>query len=245
MSGLENIRSLIHENFLPALERCAIILGRLRGLAQFHDDRDDIGFSVTQIGRVLDIIGCLTLVGHKMLTQVMDELDHFAAFSVWLRFQIDRLATSVVEQLGEKEATMDNSKVLTYLEKYLVDSPLGVFFDDISREDCSADWDHCEDGPSLLQMLSRQLQRREEGQPSMKALPQVDFLVNYLASWCNRIFSGIAESKKRSVRFGKPMRLSVGRPVSNVDVKVCEAEKVCFLLADAARPLRRHIRCGG
>ncbi|KAM4055338.1 anaphase-promoting complex, cyclosome, subunit 4 domain-containing protein [Hirsutella rhossiliensis] len=225
VSGLENIRSLVHENFLPALERCAIILGRLRGLAQFHDDRDDIGFSVMQIGRVLDIIGCLTLVGHRILTQVMEELDHFSAFSVWLRFQIDRLATSAGEELGEKEATMDNSKVLTYIEKYLTGSPLGVFFDDISRENCSADWDHCEDGPSLLQMLDRQLQRREEGQLSMKALPQVDFLVNYMTSWCSRIFRGIAESKKRSVRFGKSVRLSIGRPISNMDVKVCEAEK--------------------
>ncbi|KAF4510419.1 hypothetical protein G6O67_002307 [Ophiocordyceps sinensis] len=225
VSGLENLRSLVHENFLPALERCAIILSRLRGLAQFYDNGDDVGFSVMQISRVLDIIGCLILVGHKVLTHVMAELDHFRAFSVWLRFQIDRQATSARRELGEKEATMDNSKVLTYIEKYLTASPLGVYLDDISREDCSADWDHCEDGPSLLQMLDRQLQRREEGQPSMKALPQVDFLVNYMTSWCNRIFRGIAESKKRSVRFGAPVRLSVGRPTSHMDVKVCEAEK--------------------
>ncbi|POR37186.1 Coatomer subunit delta [Tolypocladium paradoxum] len=225
VSGLENLRSLIHENFLPALERCSIILSRLRGLAQFHDNRDDIGFSVTQISRVMDIIGCLTLVGHKALTHVMDELEHFAAFSAWLRCQIDRFATTSSEELTEKEATMDNAKVLTYIERYLTHSPLDVFFDDISKEDYSADWEHCEDGPSLLDVLDRQLRKQEDGQPCMRALPHVDFLVNYMNSWSGRIFKDIAEAKKRSVRFGKSVRLSVGRPVSKMDIKMCEAKE--------------------
>ncbi|KJZ76009.1 hypothetical protein HIM_04465 [Hirsutella minnesotensis 3608] len=241
VSGLENLRSLVHENFLPVLERCAIILSRLRGLAQFHDDRDDIGFSAMQVTRVLDIIGCLTLVGHKILSHVMDELDHFAAFSVWLRFQIDRLASSAGasagDELTEKEATMDNAKVLGYIEKYLTTSPLGIFLDDISTEDCAADWEHCEDGPSLLEMLDKQLKRRADGQPSMRALPQVDFLVNYMTTWCSRIFNGIAESQKRSVRFGKPIKLALGLPISKSDVRVCKAEHVSHLGAQAHRTL--------
>ncbi|PNY24707.1 Coatomer subunit delta [Tolypocladium capitatum] len=223
--GLGNLRSLIHENFLPALERCAIILSRLRGLAQFYDTRDDIGFSVSQIGRVMDIIGCLTLVGHKALTHIMDELEHFAAFSTWLRFQIDRFATTSTDELTEKEATMDCGRVLTYIERYLTRSPLDVFFDDISKEDYSKDWEHCEGGPSLLDMLDRQLRRQEDGQPYMRALPHVDFLVNYMNGWSGRIFKDISEAKKRSVRFGKPVRLSVGRPVSKMDIKLCEAKQ--------------------
>ncbi|RDA93360.1 hypothetical protein CP533_0315 [Ophiocordyceps camponoti-saundersi (nom. inval.)] len=223
-SGLENLRSLVHENFLPALERCALIFSRLRGLAQFHDDRDDIGFSVSQIKRVLDIISCLHLVAHKILIHVMDELEHFAVFSTWLRFQIEGLAAGArrSEELTEREATMDTSKVLTYIEKYLTDSPLDVFFDDVSTKDCTADWDYCEDGPSLLQMLDTQLKKREDGQPSMRALPHVDFLVNYMTTWCGRIFQSVAESMKRSVRFGQPVTLSVGAPVTKLDVRVCK-----------------------
>ncbi|PFH61107.1 hypothetical protein XA68_18171 [Ophiocordyceps unilateralis] len=225
VSGLENLRSLVHENFLPALERCALIFSRLRGLAQFHDDRDDIGFSVSQISRVLDIIGCLHLVGHKILIHVMDELEHFAAFSVWLRFQIDGLASGTSEELTEKEATMDTSRVLTYIETYLTQSPLDMFFDEISTQDCTADWEHCEVGPSLLQMLDIQLKKREDGQPSMRALPHVDFLVNYMTTWSGRIFKSVAESMKRSVRFGKPIAMSVGAPISKMDVKVGKAGK--------------------
>jgi anaphase-promoting complex subunit 4 len=227
VSGLEALRSLVHENFLPALERCAIIFSRLRGLAQFYDSRDDIGFSVTQINRAMDIISCLTLVGHRILVLVMDELDHFTVFSTWLRFQIDRFASSssAGEDLTEKEATMDNAKVLTYIVRYLTKSPLDVFFDEIAQDDYSSDWEHIEDGPSLLDILDRQLKRRDDGQASMKALPHVDFLVNYLTSRSNRIFQDIADANKRSVRFGKEMKLSIGQPITQYDVKVSSSKR--------------------
>ncbi|KPM46299.1 hypothetical protein AK830_g353 [Neonectria ditissima] len=226
VSGLENLRSLVHENFLPALDRCAIILSRLQGLAQFYDDRDDIGFSVTQINRVTDIISCLSFVGNKILIAVMDELEHFTAFSTWLRFQIDRLASSssANEELTEKEATMDHDKVLTYIERYLTESPLKIFFDDIEKDDYNADWAHIEDGPNLLDTLDKQLTKQENGQLSMKALPHVDFLVNYVTTWCNRIFKDIAEAKKRSVRFGKPTKLSVGHPITRMDMRMCRTK---------------------
>lgn len=226
VGGLENLRGLVHENLLPALERCAVILSRLRGLAQFHDDGDDVGFSAAQVTRILDVVGCLHLVGHGILAHVMDELDHFAAFSGWLRFTIDRLASGTGDELGDKEATMDNSKVLAYIERYLTDSPLAVFLDPASGDDCAAARDRCEDGPSLLPMLDERLRRRDQGPPGTTALSHVDFLVDYMTSWCGRIFSGVAESKKRSVRFGTPVTLSAGRPVGNMDVKVCEAQEV-------------------
>ncbi|KAF5017949.1 hypothetical protein F66182_10096 [Fusarium sp. NRRL 66182] len=224
ISGLENLRGLIHENFLPALDRCAIILSRLRGLAQHHDTRDDIGFSVQQISRLMDIIQCLQLVGNKVLIHVMDELESFAAFSTWLRFQIDRLASSssMGEELTEKEATLDVGKVLTYIEHYLTDSSLRASFEEIQKEDYEADWAHIEGGPTLLHVLDQQLTKRENGQPSMKALPRVEFLVSYATSWANRIFKGIAEAKKRSVRLGDPIKLSVGRTISRTDMRMSQ-----------------------
>lgn len=230
VSGLESLRGLVHENFLPALERCSVILSRLRGLAQFYDTRDDIGFSVAQINRVTDIISCLTLVGHKILVLVMDELEHFTSFSTWLRFQIDRLASSSAgEELTEKEATMDNGKILTYIQRYLTQSPLDNFFDDVAKDDYSADWQHIEDGASLLEVLDKQLKKREQGQPSMKALPHVDFLVKYLTTRSDMIFKGIAEAKKRSVRLGKPMTLSTGRTITKMDVRMCEDDGKVWL----------------
>ncbi|GAO16407.1 hypothetical protein UVI_02047740 [Ustilaginoidea virens] len=227
VSGLENLRGLIHENFLPALDRCAIILSRLRGLAQFHDDRDDIGFSVTQISRTLDIIGCLSFVGHEILSVVMDELEHFKAFSTWLRFQIDRFAssTTAADELTEKEATIDTSKVLRYIQRFLTNSPLDIFFSHVSKEDWQADWDYIEDGVSLLPILDSQLRKQESEQASRKALQRLDFLVSYATSWGNRIFDGIAEAKKRSVRFGKPVKLSINQPITAMDIRLCQKQE--------------------
>lgn len=224
-SGLESLRNLVHENFLPGLERCSIILSRLRGFAQFYDTRDDIGFTTTQISRLLDIISCMNLVGHKILLHAMDELEHFAAFSSWLRFQIDRLASSgsATDELTEKEATMDTSRVLTYIERYLTGSPLDGFFDAVAKEDYDADWNHIEDGPSLLQVLDKQLKKAEEGQTAMKALPHVEFLVDYATTWAGRIFKDIADAKKRSVRFGVPVKLRIGGPITKMDVKMAES----------------------
>ncbi|KAF7560005.1 hypothetical protein G7046_g4140 [Stylonectria norvegica] len=251
VSGLEGLRSLVHENFLPALDRCTIILSRLRGLAQFYDSRDDIGFSVAQISRAMDIIGCLSLVGNKILVEIMGELECFTAFSTWLRFQIDRLASSSTanEELTEKEATMDNSKVLTYIERYLTNSPLRVFFDDVAKEDYAADWAHVEDGPRLLDVLDAQLKKHENGQQAMKALPHVDFLVDYLATCSSRIFKGIAEAKKRSVRFGKPIKITVGHPISQMDVRMCRVKekdlKIYTVLASKETEHQVHVFCAG
>ncbi|OAA58788.1 anaphase-promoting complex component Cut20/Apc4 [Cordyceps fumosorosea ARSEF 2679] len=222
-AGLEGLRNLVHENLLPGLERCSVILSRLRGFAQFYDTRDDLGFTATQVGRVLDVVGCLSLVGHRILLHVMDELEHFAAFSGWLRFQIDRLASTGADELTEREATLDTSRVLTYIERYLTGGPLDAFFAAVPREDYEADWAHAEDGLSLLEVLDRQLKKAEAGQPAMKALPQVDFLMNYASTWTGRIFKDVADAKKRSVRFGVPMRLKIGAPITKMDVKMAEA----------------------
>ncbi|GFP59212.1 anaphase-promoting complex subunit 4 [Trichoderma asperellum] len=247
VSGLEGLRSLVHQYFLPALERCSIILSRLRGLARFYSDREDIGLSIPHLNRVLDTISCLTLVGHKVLIHTMDELQHFSAFSAWLRFQIDQLGGpgTGVEELTDKEAMMDHTKVLTYIERYLTNSPLDNFLNEITKEDYDSDWNFIDDGPTLLDVLDKQLKKHEAGQPGMKALPHVDFLVNYATTWSNKIFSSIAEAKRRSVRFGRPVKLSIGKPITKMDMKMYGSSKrsgaVFTALASQQDPSKVHL----
>lgn len=226
MTGLENLRSLVHENFIPALERCGIILSRLLGIARFHDSRENIGFTAAQITKLMDIVTCLTVVAHKVLLCVMDELDHFTAFSTWLRVEIDRQASSnVSEELTEREATMDNAKVIIYIQKYLTRSPLAIYFDEVMREDYAKDQELVEDGSSLLEMLDKQLKRQEVGQPYMRALPHIDFLVNYLTSRAGIVFRNIAEAEKRSVRFGHAAELSIGAKIWKHDLCMWSEQK--------------------
>jgi len=225
-SGLENLRDLVHQNMIPALERCAVILSRLLGIARYHGGAVEIGFSSAQISRLMDIVSCLMLVSNKILIAVMEELELFTSFSSWLRFEIDRLASpSQAEELPEKEATMDHSKVLTYIQHCLVESPMTIFFDKVGQADWTKDWQFVEDGPTLLEMLDVQLQKNDARQPHMKAFPKVEFLVDYLSMRANTVFKDIAEAEKRSVRFGKPVRLSVGSPVSMLSMCMSAAPK--------------------
>ncbi|KAG7133645.1 hypothetical protein HYQ45_008214 [Verticillium longisporum] len=211
--------ALVHENLLPALERCAVILSRLRGLAQFHDARDDIGFSAAQVARAMDVVACLRLAAHRVLLHVMEELDLFTAFSGWLRFQIDRLASSssATEELNEKEAGLENGKVLAYIQRYLLRSPMALFFDPVANDEREADWKFVQNEPALLDAVDAQIARQEDGQPYMKALPQLAFLVAYLEDRANGIFNDIAEAQKRSVRFGQPTRIVMGSKMSRID----------------------------
>lgn len=254
MSGLQNVRSLVHENLIPALERAAVILSRLLGLARFHDGQgDDVGFGAAQASRALDILAALTLVANRVLLGAMDELDHFAVFSGWLRHEIDRQASGggggpgdgAGVDISEKEATMDHGRVLAYLRHYLVRSPLALFLADVGRDDYSADWQHVEDGPSLLDMLDRQLRREEQGLPHMKALPRLEFLVAYLTSRSQKMFDAIAENLKKSVRFGLPTRLETGGAVAKFATRLCpgpDAVRTCSTEHDPPRCRARLTR---
>lgn len=235
---------MVHENYLPTLDRCAIILSRLRGLAQYHHTRDDIGFTLNHINGLMDIVQCLQLVGHKILINVMDELENFTAFSTWLRFQIDRLASSssMSEELTEKEATMDVGKVLTYIEHYLTDSPLKIFFDEMRNEEYEQACEHVESNSSLLHVLDQQLAKWENGQPGdLQALSRVEFLVSYVTSQANRTFSGIAEAKKRSVRLGNPIRLSTGGAISHMDMRMNKTKNQVFSFLMLTYPLLTNL----
>lgn len=136
---------------------------------------------------------------------------------------------------------MNTSRVLTYIERYLTRSPVDVFFDEIPKQDWEADWDHIEDGFALLPLLDAQLKKQETGQASRRALQHVEFLVSYLTTWSSRVFSGIAEAKKRSVRFGSPLKLSIGEAITTMDLKMCETSaNVRLYLSGHARAKVLH-----
>ena len=178
----------------------------------------------------MGVISCLNLVGHKILLVVMDELEHFKSFSGWLRFQIDRLQSTNDEELTEKEATMDTGRVLTYMEKYLVDSPLRVYFGETSQDERDADAGVLEQGVAMMDLLTAQLDKYENAQEHMKTLPRVEFLVDCALQWSSSMFHDIAETKKRGVRFGQPTKLAIGQKVDNFDIRMCENDSVSSLM---------------
>ncbi|KAI1808750.1 anaphase-promoting complex, cyclosome, subunit 4-domain-containing protein [Daldinia bambusicola] len=219
-SGLHALRNLVHENFLPALERVGIILSRLLGIARFHESKEEPGFTSAQITKIMDIVSCLMLVGNKILLIVMEELDLFQSFSIWLRHEIDTLAApSAVEELSEKEATMEHGKVLAYIQQYMAASPLRNHLSNVSLETAERSRQKAESGSSLLELLSKQLNRQEtKQQPDEDAFAQVEFLYGYLEGKAGAIFEGIAEAEKRSVRFGELTAIKLPTNISKFDV---------------------------
>ncbi|KAI0419968.1 anaphase-promoting complex, cyclosome, subunit 4-domain-containing protein [Xylaria grammica] len=219
VTGLQVLRSLVHENFLPALERISIILSRLLGIAKFHESKAEIGFTSAHIMKVMDIVSCLMLVGNKILLLVMEELELFHAFSIWLRHEIDHLASpSTTEDLTEKDATMEHGKILAYIQEYMPASPLRYHLSSVATEDIERDRKLADGGSSLLELLGKQIKRQESSQPDTGAYSQVEFLCKYLDSQASSILEGIAKAERRSVRFGQVTKIMLDNNVSHFDV---------------------------
>lgn len=216
---------------LPALERSTLILSRLSGIARFHQHDDSIGFTNAEIARLVDIVAALNLICHRVLLIVMEELDLFRMFSSWLRITIDRVSTSTVaDEMMEKEALLDPGKILRYIEKYLVTSPMAVYFEKLPKEIWDEDWVGVQDCSKVLGEVDEQLRKEDAGKPYKKAIPQMGFLVDLLVQKAGDIFQNIAEAEKRSVRFGSAVKLEVvhdGKPetINLVDIRMCRIGK--------------------
>jgi len=207
---------------LPALERCSVILSRFAGIARFRASSDVEGFSTQQISLMTDTVACIHLVSSKILTQVVDELELFMSFSAWLRYEIDRLASdssSAPDDLVEKEASIDHSKVLLYLQKIMTTNPLSMFFDEANTEG-QTEWNHAEQGVPLFDLLNRQFEKQDRRLPYIKALPRVDLLCAYLSRQANAVFAQVAEAEKRNVLFGRAQHIGVPNTDGPLDMKM-------------------------
>lgn len=216
---------------LPALERSTLILSRLSGIARFHEQDDTIGFTNTEITRLVDILAALHLICHRVLLIVMEELDLFRMFSAWLRLTIDRVvSTNASDEIMEKEALLDPAKITRYIEHYLVSSPMAVYFEKLPKEVCDEDLATVQDCSSVLVEVDEQLRREEEGKLCKRALPQMSFLVDLLNRKAEDVLENIAHAEKRNVRFGQAVKLEMvheGKPeaFNLVAMRMCRVGK--------------------
>ncbi len=182
-----------------------------------------MGFTSQQINRLMDTVACLHLASSKVLIQVVDELELFASFSTWLRYEIDRLASdsssSPSEDAAEKESFIDHSKVLTYLQTIMVSSPLAVFLDDSPLKN-NDNWSHDGYGLPMFELLDKQIQLQERGKPYIKSLPRIDLLCAFLDHQAHGVFGQIAQAEKRNVLFGKAQDIGSIESNGSVDMRM-------------------------
>ncbi len=223
-AGLENLRRLVHENFLPALQRCSLILSRFSGIAKFQGSNDTVGFSSEQINFLEETVACLHLLSSKILARVVDELDLFAAFSAWLRYEIDRLASdsppSPSDEAIEKEALIDHSKVLLYIQTAMTTSPLAAYLGELPVDD-NKQPDYNRSRMPSFDVLHEQLKKQDQGLPHMPSLLRVEPLCSFLSCQANSIFAQIAEAERSNVSFGKPEDIGTPELDSPRDMRMC------------------------
>ncbi|RDW84573.1 hypothetical protein BP6252_02163 [Coleophoma cylindrospora] len=230
VGGLEGLRRLVHENMLPALERCSVILSRLTGIAKFQGSNDTIGFSSQQIALIVDTVACLNLVASKILMRVVEELDLFASFSSWLRYEIDRLASDSAVQSDEameKESSIDHSKVLLYLQTVMTGSPLAMYLQESSEEQWN-EFTGIGQGVPKFNLLDQEIQKHEARQSYLTSLPRLDLLCKNLSQQADTVFKQIADAEKRNVLFGSVVKLGGALPGSPMDMSVHELNNTSF-----------------
>jgi anaphase-promoting complex subunit 4 len=130
-TSLTTLQALVHENLIPALDRTATVISRLRGLAIYHDSNWIFNGPATQFTTLLDVLRNMRLLAHTVLSYVADERRQFQAFSKWLRFVIDFEATEPDSQsraeMEGRDSGVDIGLVLEYVRHGLQQSSLKPF----------------------------------------------------------------------------------------------------------------------
>jgi anaphase-promoting complex subunit 4 len=129
--GYTKVLELTHENLLPALDRCSIILSHLKGLAEYHEHSPVFNVPVSAFEAILNIIRCMRVLAHLVLQYASDESRQFLVFSKWLRHEIDIQASdpasASAEETSQQDMGTDYSQLLAYIQQPMEESKLESF----------------------------------------------------------------------------------------------------------------------
>lgn len=192
--------TLVHENMLPALERYSEILSRFAGIAIFQRD-GATGLAIKDIRRLMELVECLKLVFHKIMIYASNELDLFSAFSMWLGHEIERLSSTNSadsDKFADKEAAMDYSKILRYIEMSTKGNMVAPFL----QQDAEVGEVPC------YETVAEQVQNHDLEVPnSLAPMCKVSVLCKNIDHHAQQVFCQIAEAEKRNVSFGQYVEL--------------------------------------
>ena len=211
---------MAHEHLLPALERCAVVASRLRGLSRYQHSNSSFGLSLTDLNNVLDSTSCLTLLAHHILHRSGVESRLFTAFSTWLRHEIDVQSYdpgSSSNDPAEKDIEIDYPKLLDYIKGPMMNSYLSKFLTSGSpTTDGSVVNEEC----PTYEAFKKSLEKLECGRLTDGRSLGLGELTSFLAHRCRALFAQIAEAQKRNVLFGAPIQVLAGDAASITDMKM-------------------------
>lgn len=231
--GYENVRRLAHENLLPALERFSVLVSRLRGLSKFQQSNKALGLSTQELEALISTANSLQLLAHHILIAANSELRQFAAFSAWLRREIEVQSTEPSSASShdsvENDVNIDHISTLDYLQGPMLRSRLADLFNIPTANDTRPKWDLADEGTSLYELYKKEIKLATSGVSAGRQIPGLNALITHLGAQCNVVFTRIAETQRRHVRFGAPIPLGKGIPTSldmRMVMKVSENQSV-------------------
>lgn len=234
--GYENVRRLAHENLLPALERFSVLVSRLRGLSKFQESNKALGLSTQELEALISTVNSLQLLAHHILIAANSELQQFTAFSAWLRREIEVQSTessaSDLHDSIENDANIDHMSTLEYLQGPMLRSRLADLFNIQMANDTRPKWDLAAEGSSLYELYKKEIKLANPSALAGRQIPGLNALITHLGAQCDVVFTRIAETQRRHIRFGSPIPLGKGIPTSldmRMVMKVSENWSVlCF-----------------
>ena len=204
-SGFDGARKLVHENMIPALDRMAIVLSRLNGIACHPAINEMIGLSKACIAACLHKIDALRSTCHQILIRLGLELLQFGAFSHWLRHEIT-IQAGTAEKGADKDPNIDYRKVLDYIAGPLTYSTTAELMEMSPRQpstDAQNDRRDALDQPIPPQSrLNENADNNSNGEPLC-----LSALVAQAQLKLNDLFASVAYRQKRNVSFGTPILL--------------------------------------
>ena len=212
------MRRLAHENLLPALERFSVLVSRLRGLSKFQESNKALGLSTQELDALISTANTLQLLAHHILIAANSELRQFTAFSAWLRREIEiqstePSATGSPDSI-ENDVNIDHMSTLEYLQGPMLRSRLADFFSIQMTNDARPKWDLATEGGSLYELYKKEIKLADPSTLTGRQIPGLNALIMHLGAQCNVVFTRIAETQRRHVRFGAPISLGKGIPNS-------------------------------
>ena len=158
----------------------------------------------------------MQLLAHHILIAAGSELRGYAAFSAWLKHEIEVQSTepgsSAALEASERDTNIAHASTLEYIRGAMKQSRLFYFFNMYPGAEERPQWDLTAEGRSLYDLYKRELKNTNSLDTPERQLPGVDALLGHLDSQCNAVFARIAETQKRNVRFGNPINLGKDMP---------------------------------
>lgn len=219
-SGLTTVIQLLHENLLPAIERCSIIISRLRGLAAYHDRKWIFSGPLSDFSVLLEQLKSLRLLGHTTLLYAADEKRAFASFSKWLRYSIDFEATEPESQsraeMEAKDPDVPMATVLSYIQHNMAQSDLAPYL----RNSKKIDADDTKGRVVKYEETVEAIEQRREGEPHNEDVLCLEHLLNAFGENVGGLLRQVSEWQRENISMDCGVVLEEGEVGEEVDMRM-------------------------